>query len=133
MISTSKEQSERILACGISPSTSDMYYLDDVLIEETCNSDGIPSWSFEQLLSLLPKRLDEFKCTLMYNSFNNGEKFYEEESSLIGNLMLGFYDDGDCYIDYDFYGFLGRKPCSESPIEAVVQAIELLYINGYKF
>lgn len=81
MIATTQSQSERLLACGVSPDTADMnwtdfipdepvlavgepfYRLDDDL-KPVLDSSGkpiyecSPAWSLDRLLELLPEKID---------------------------------------------------------------------------
>lgn len=142
-ISTTKEQSDRLIACGISSETADMVETrlgnllnrtQDFPINETKET---PAWSLSRLLDILPKHLDSFPMTKWYSPFiDEYDKIEAVEmdtpSVLDGDVKLCFC--GKTWaVDYDWDGFMGYIPQSENPIEAVVLAIELLHANGYKF
>ena len=72
MIATTPEQSQRLLACGVSPDTADMCWTtwendgekitqlnvhDEYCYEVQC-LNPIPAWSLSALLGLLPKKID---------------------------------------------------------------------------
>lgn len=144
-IATTKEQSDRLIACGISSETADMCidnynelwaapYKDNQRKDE---KGFAPAWSLSRLLDILPKHLDSFQMTKWYPPFI--DEYDEIEavemdtpSVLDGDVKLSFC--GKTWaVDYDWDGFMGYIPQSENPIEAVVLAIELLHANGYKF
>ena len=62
MTATSKEQSDRLLMCGVSSYTADMYYLVDTLhigqvartIGKNIHKEITFAWSLSRLLELLP-------------------------------------------------------------------------------
>lgn len=64
-ISTSKEQSDRLLLCGVPTETADMYYLVDALhigqvirtIGKTTPKEITFAWSQSRLLELLPSHI----------------------------------------------------------------------------
>lgn len=73
MIATTKEQSARLLACGVDPKTADMFYQvpitvsqkqrgEDILLVKKPNATlydtDTPAWSLSALLSLLPQKID---------------------------------------------------------------------------
>lgn len=150
-ISTTKEQSGRLIACGVSVDTADMVWtrfesdvekyeqlgVMDESAYEVASLNPTPAWSLGRLLDILPKHLDSFPMTKWYPPFI--DEYDEIEavkmdtpSVLDGDVKLSFY--GKTWaVDYDWGGFMGYIPQSESPIEAVVLAIELLHANGYKF
>lgn len=150
-IATTKEQSGRLIACGVSVDTAGMvwtrfesdvekYEQLGVMNEsayEVASLNPTPAWSLSRLLDILPKHLDSFPMTKWYSPFI--DEYDEIEaieldtpSVLDGNVKLCFYGK-TCAVDYSWDGFMGYLPQSESPIEAVVLAIELLHANGYKF
>lgn len=142
-IATTKEQSDRLIACSISSETADMMFTPyNTLSVEPYKSvlkdrDYSPAWSLSRLLDILPKHLDSFSMTKWYSPFIEVyDKIEAVEmdtpSVLDGDVKLSFY--GKTWaVDYDWDGFMGYIPQSENPIEAVVLAIELLHANGYKF
>lgn len=138
-IATTREQSARLLQCGVSADTADMarYEDDEVPMmpwDWTTGSYGgtFPAWSLSALFGLLPKHLDDFPYTKWIPPFLEGEIWDMDYPSVLnGDLKL--YSNGTNWIvNYDWDGFLGTCPQSENPIEACVLAIELLTANGYK-
>lgn len=145
-IATTKEQSGRLIACGMSADTADMIGVEpdyDYICEPWSLMQGqdtrgyFPAWSLSRLLDILPKHLDSFPMTKWYSPFIEEYDKIEavemgEPSVLDGDVKLCFC--GRTWaVDYDWDGFMGYIPQSENPIEAVVLAIELLHANGYKF
>lgn len=143
MISTTQEQSARLLQCGVSADTADMSIdIDTEHIylypynERVDKPHETPAWSLSALLSnVLPKHLDDFPFTQWIQPFSDGEICEIEgndERVLNGDVKLS-YEETAWIVDYDWDGFTGVLPNSDNPIEACVRAIELLYANGYKF
>ena len=76
-ISTTREQSERLLALGVKPETADCYIecapsgKDFTYISQTYNEDifkrsnVIPSWSLARLLEMMPQYIDEREEVLL--------------------------------------------------------------------
>lgn len=137
-IATTPEQSQRLMACGVSPDTADMMLTPhNTLSTEPYNtalSDRgySPAWSLSALLGLLPKSLEDFLFTKWYAPFQDDWEISgkDDEDTLNGEIKL-YFSDGKWIVDYDWVGFTGRLPQSENPIEAVVLALELLHANGY--
>lgn len=115
-ISTSKEQSDRLLLCGVSSETADMYYLVDTLhIGQVFRTIGqnVPqeitfAWSQSRLLELLPSHI-----------------FYQNrrQASLI---ISRAHDDKSWFVSYDL------KPEEVTTngatlIEAAVRMLEYLH------
>lgn len=142
-IATTKEQSDRLIACGISSETADMMFtphntLSTDPYKSVLKDRGYsPAWSLSRMLDILPKHLDSLPTTKWYSPFI--DEYDEIEavemdtpSVLDGDVKLCFC--GKTWaVDYDWDGFMGYIPQSENPIEAIVLAIELLHANGYKF
>ena len=139
-LSTTQEQSARLLACGVSADTADMMFtphntLSTEPYKEALKDRGyIPAWSLNALLGLLPKELNDFPFTKWYEPFQDGWDISDKESecTINGEVKL-YFSDKTWAVDYDWDGFEGRLPQSDNPIEACVLAIELLRANGYKF
>ena len=142
-IATTTEQSQRLIACGVNPDSADMAWKEDLTsirlevlnhpwIENLRNLHYSPAWSLPALLdSVLPKHLDDFPFTKWRPPFIEDE-IWEMDSPSVLNGDVKLYSNGTYWIvDYDWDGFSGTLPQSESPIEAVVLAIELLHANGY--
>lgn len=140
-ISTNKDQSARLLRCGVSADTADMARYEDDSVpmmpwDWTTGSYGgtFPAWSLSVLLTrLLPKHLDDFPFTKWIAPFGEDEICYKENEDILNGDVKLYYNGTNWIVDYDFDGFTGTLPQSVNPIEACVQAIELLYANGYKF
>lgn len=141
MIATTRKQSQRLLACGVSADTADMHisnygdlwasqYKDNQRKDE---KGFAPAWSLSCLLEILPKHLDNFPFTKWYPPFLEDEIWeMDTPGELNGDVQLSF-NGTNWIVDYDWDGFTGHLPQSQNPIEAVVLAIELLHANGYKF
>lgn len=134
-IATNREQSERLLVCGVSPDTADMSWglhkndsMEDTLIsrphrtfKEPFRGECIvPAWSLSALLSLCPKEIyeDGDDCQSYYFSLAKEFPLTEE----YGAAYIPCWDNGDAIV---------RKR-DNTPIEAVVQLIEWLTANNYK-
>ena len=155
-ISTTKEQSERLMKCGVLPETADMAWVycketaADGLAWETeelvswpytraastfdtpTKKKAIPAWSLSALLEkVLPKRLKKFELKKLIKA---RIKEIGTPTFLDGSVFLE-YDAGDTnwYVKYGWGNDLWWCTEGGSPIEAVVQAVELLHLNGYKF
>lgn len=150
-IATSCSQSQRLLRCGVSADTADMFYQTPITVSQKATREDMllvrkadmalfdtdtPAWSLSALLSnVLPKHLDDFPFTQWIEPFSDGEICEIEnndERVLNGDVKLS-YEETAWIVDYDWDGFTGVLPNSDNPIEACVRAIELLYANGYKF
>lgn len=132
MIATTYEQSQRLLACGVSPDTADMYlekcrlpeagdfYLHTVhfgidaadWFSARMNKDITPAWSLSALLDLFPERIFD------------GHKWYYCQ---LCPEDLGY--------TFRYYAFLGDAftTFQIDPISACVKGIEWLAANGFKF
>lgn len=139
-IATTREQSDRLLKCGVPAESADFarYEDDSCSMMEWDWSTGsyggtYPAWSLSALLSLLPKELNDFPFTKWYEPFQDGWEICdkEDESTINGEVKL-YFSDGCWIVDYEWDGFIGRMPQSDNPIEACVLAIGLLAANGYK-
>lgn len=135
-ISTTQDQSQRLLRCGVSADTADMIYQmpitvsqkatrEDVLLvrkaDETLFDTDTPAWSLNSLLGLLPQeiRVDE-------SPYDEVQKY--------GLLIYPFM--GGWQVDYQ-YCYDDECQCLKcvhgtDPIEACVKTIEWLTNNGYK-
>lgn len=153
---TTKEQSARLLACGVLPETADMAWVHcketaaDGLAWETeelvswpytraastfdttTKKKATPAWSLSALLEkVLPKWLDEFELKKM---IKERVKEIGHPTFIDGRVMLEHDTyDHNWYVRYGYGIELWWLTEGGSPIEAVVQAVELLHLNGYKF
>ena len=145
------------MKCGVLPETADMAWVhcketaDDGLAWETeelvswpytraastfdttTKKKATPAWSFGALLEkVLPKYLEDFSLETVWNA-DGDETELSKPYSVGGGVMLS--NNGTHWVvDFEWDGFIGKLPQSDgSPIEAVVQAVELLHLNGYKF
>lgn len=111
-LSTTQEQSARLLACGVSADTADMMFtphntLSTEPYKETLKNRGyIPAWSLSALLSIMP---DLEHCFSLW-------KFEEYDTYAADATMV----NPDFRVD------------ANDPIEACVGLIEILHANGYK-
>lgn len=96
--------------------------------------DDCPAWSLPALLELLPKHLESFHFSKWYEPFQDSWEICDKDTEITisGEVQL-YFSDGKWIVDYDWYGFAGRLPQSENPIEAVILAMELLHANGYSY
>ena len=121
-LSTTQEQSARLLRCGVTADTADMMFtphntLSTEPYKETLEDRGyIPAWSLSRLLTLLPFKIPcgNFEFWLDVAPINFGTQW-----------SIGYY--------------CTEKPRTikglthtESLIECAVQEIEWLSANGYK-
>lgn len=113
-IATTKEQSDRLLRCGVSADTADMAYADsDILLtapysemrDRFKEKDCYPAWSLCALLGLLPKEI---------------------------GIAVGAYPGSDKYTSFTLIDPDIEPIVADTAIDAVVQMIEQLTNNGYK-
>lgn len=73
-ISTTIEQSEKLLILGVNPKTADMCFVDYGLLiatnyselkEHLCDVKLTPSWSLSRLLEMMPQYIDEKEEVLL--------------------------------------------------------------------
>ena len=112
-VSTTIEQSERLLALGIKRETADLYYTvnprlifiidNGIPLEE----EDIPAWSLHRLIQIMPQKL-----------------FYEDST-----LILGVFDDGVYYADNE-YGEV-FKDFDGGLYECIIKCIDWLIKEGY--
>lgn len=140
MIATSHKQSQRLLACGVSADTADMWWIGEIKPylhvrgHAKPGAPHSPAWSLNRLLEeILPKHLDKFPFTKWYPPFLEDEIWEMETSRELDGDVQIYYNGTNWIVDYDWDGFTGHLPQSQDPIEAVILAIELLHANGYKF
>lgn len=129
-ITTTQDQSERLLRCGVSADTADMCYdsgalslmdYDSAVHERDSRRETyevIPAWSLSALLGLLPKEICD-----------------ENDDSYYFSLAQEYPLNADYRAAYKYYSvdecdYVGRR--SSQPIEACVQLIEWLMENNYK-
>lgn len=130
-IATTKEQSDRLVACGVSPDTADMSLGKDESQPLTLMARAyrtfkglfkrdyvIPAWSLSALLALLPKEIYD-ECGDSY-FFSLAKEFPLSEE--YGAAYIPCWDKGDAIV---------RKR-DDNPIEACTQLIEWIVDNGYK-
>ena len=121
-LSTTQEQSARLLRCGVSTDTADMMFtphntLSTEPYKETLDDRGyIPAWSLSRLLSLLPFKIHscKYEYWLDIAPMDYGKQW-----------SIGYY----CMEKPKVIKGLTRM---DSLIECAVQEIEWLTINGYK-
>lgn len=142
MIATTKEQSDRLLKCGISEDTADIIrvnkespvlVISDYKDGKSFYSQNIsPAWSLSALIELLPKVMENFEYKVWYAPFCNNPilEVMSSPNIIDGELTIEHYNK-NWIIDYES-GFCGLLPQSPDLIEAIILTIELLYINGYK-
>lgn len=115
-IATTREQSDRLLKCGVPAKSADMtlsyckggfYELMATPFHYGCfNEEDAPAWSLSALLSIMP---DLEHCFSLW-------KFEEDDTYAADATMV----NPDFRVD------------ANDPIEACVGLIEILHANGYK-
>lgn len=133
MIATTRDQSARLLRCGVSADTADMIYQMPITVSQKAAKENIllvknadktlfdtdtPAWSLSGLLPLLPSVI----------------KIHTPQGLEIYTIQLYFYENGERWYNLA-YVFIHRSLLSittNNLIEAVVQMIEQLTANGYK-
>lgn len=137
MIATTKDQTQRLLRCGVSADTADMswfrgwgnvgdydlnlkpYNMLTRINVECCRgrNEVAPAWSLSRLLGLLPKRIKRGICS---------------------DYTLSLSCDG-CFwnLEYTYARYRGEDDSlvlfeDTDPIEVCVKAIEWLRENNYK-
>lgn len=125
MIATTRDQSARLLRCGVSADTADMHFDMDEERYKGWRFTGTllklrkcPAWSLSRLLELLPSVI----------------KIHTPQGLEIYTIQLYFYENGERWYNLA-YVFIHRSLLSittNNLIEAVVQMIEQLTANGYK-
>ena len=112
-VSTTIEQSERLLALGIERETSDMYYTVNprlIFIRDNgipLEEEDIPAWSLHRLIEMMPQEI-----------------FYEDST-----LILGVFGDGVYYADNE-YGEVFRS-FDGNLYECIIKCIDWLIKEGY--
>lgn len=107
-ISTTREQSERLLALGLKPETADCYIecapsgKDFTYIRQTYNEDIfkrnniIPSWSLARLLEMMPQYIDEREEVLLmiepplivyYDTRYKGQQHFTTNPNIFDNCI----------------------------------------------
>lgn len=107
-ISTTREQSERLLVMGVKPETADCYIefapsgKDFTYIRQTYNEDifkrsnVIPSWSLARLLEMMPKYIDEKEEVLLmiepplviyYDTRYKGQQYFTTNPDIFDNCI----------------------------------------------
>lgn len=131
-IATTREQSDRLLKCGVPAESADMYIdnyntLWTVPFKDCARKkeEGFaPAFSLSRLLSLLPKEIDidgySYRISIYYEN---------PDEPVIGNQWCLYYkpkkhNEKSRIDDIPMY--------APDPIEACVQLIEWLTANGYK-
>jgi hypothetical protein len=127
-IATTPEQSQRLLSCGVSTDTADMYYTNypnkpndnkPYIGMVGIRKDLIPAWSLSRLLELMPHVIEVDDDTDCY--FCLAKDYPASEDYSAAYLECWTFDHESIVRIRD-----------NSPIEACVQLIEWLSANGYK-
>ena len=156
MIATDKSQSQRLLACGVSPDTADMYW-HGAIVPSGGSLTSMPEPSEEWVLcvtpySCMPEEMQTAKLMEDYNEIvpawslsallgllptailsPMGNKYMLELSSLRMHdaWEVQWFNGREKFRTYDKQKVF-HKLWDKSPIEACVKAIEWLTANGYK-
>lgn len=125
-IATTKKQSARLLQCGVSAESADMYYQVPITLSQKQRGEDIlllkrpgktlynidtPAWSLSALLNLMPR-------TVTHKGRTNIFGLYREEEKDGGGW--NYSCPGIAYFIED------------TPFEAVIKMIEWLTANNYK-
>ena len=115
-ISTTPEQSQRLIACGVNPDCADMLLYNNALTVQVRGLGKIPNcatpaWSLSALLALLPNKILVndvwYECQLCKCPFGYEVRYHSDV----------FEDPFGCLCN--------------NPIEGCVEAIKWLTSNGY--
>lgn len=129
-LATTKDQSSRLLQCGVSANSADMCYDSGALSlmdygsavhERDSRREKYvvaPAWSLSALLGLLPKEIYDESCDDFYFSLAKEFPLSKEYCA--------------AYIPCWFRGDAIIRERDNCPIEACVQLIEWLVENNYK-
>lgn len=129
-IATTREQSARLLQCGVDPETADMMFtphntLSAEPYKETLKDRGyFPAWSLSALLALLPKEIDIDGYAYRISIY-----FENPDEPVIGNQWCLYYkpkkhNEKSRIDDVPMY--------APDLIECAVLMIEWLTANNYK-
>lgn len=116
-IATTKEQSARLLQCGVDPMSADMMFTPHNTLSAEPYKEGLkdrgyfPAWSLSALLNLMPR-------TVTHKGRTNIFGLYHEEEKDGGGWNCSC--PGTVYFIED------------TPFEAVIKMIEWLTANNYK-
>lgn len=125
LIATTPNQSARLLKCGVPAESADAYWDNHTLDEpflsigEVTDNRDTPAFSLSAMLGLLPK--------LVFDKAH--ESFYfslAKECASSADYNAAYKP---CWAEETDNLIEKRAPC---PIEACVQLIEWLVVNGYK-
>lgn len=138
MISTTQEQSDRLLQCGVSADTADMCWtrfesdgekyeqlrVMDESTYEFASLSPIPAWSLSALLGLLPKEIDidgyKYRISIYFEN---------PDEPVIGNQWCLYYKPKK----YNKKSRIDDVPMyAPDLIECSILMIEWLTANGYK-
>lgn len=132
MISTTHEQSARLIACGVDPQTADMtgvepdygYKCEPWSEMQGYDTRGyFPAWSLSCLLELLP--------TSIMSPLGNEYMLELSKLRMHNAWEVQWWYSSSRFTTYDKQKKF-RKLWDKSPIEACVKAIEWLTANGYR-
>lgn len=125
MIATTRDQSARLLKCGVPAETADMTWIDSegdlLIVQDYENTKWLsqanhytPAWSLSRLIELLPESIkhDGVECTL--------------SMSKTKGFQIAYYGLG-----YILARISPLKINDTSPIETCVKSIEWLISNDY--
>lgn len=129
-IATTREQSARLLQCGVDPETADMMFTPHNMLsaepyKETLKDRGyFPAWSLSALLALLPKEIDIDGYAYRISIY-----FENPDEPVIGNQWCLYYkpkkhNEKSRIDDVPMY--------APDLIECAVLMIEWLTANNYK-
>lgn len=128
-IATTREQSDRLLKCGVLAESADMCYDSGALSlmdyhSALCERDSrresyevVPAWSLSALLGLLPKRIKRGDCSDYTLNLSCDGCFWDLEYT-----YARYCGEDDSLVLFEY----------TDPIEVCIKAIEWLMDNGYK-
>lgn len=147
-IATTKDQSQRLLECGINPKTSDLWLILSEYKPYYCVNTGtkpgalhIPAWSLTALLALIPARIYPEKPE---NEEPEDEYPYDEESEepmydqywfALAKMDFKETETDEYEVQYTPASLAFQTLVDfrlDSPIEACVCMVEWLVKNDYK-
>lgn len=128
-ICTTKDQSARLLQCGVPAESADMYWdnhtIDEPFLEtgEADDKRDTPAWSLSALLALLP--------TSIISPLGNEYRLELSKLRMHNAWEVQWWYNRSRFTTYDKQKKF-HKLWDKSPVGACVKAIEWLTSNGYK-
>lgn len=113
-IGTNEEQSIRLIAAGLKPETADIVNSPVSNIPYTVASLktmeytvlGMPSWSLNYLINLLPDKIEKVTCRMFLGELKENKKTYKLNISKSKISYVDFFDIWDVGILHEVNGNL---------------------------